>query len=220
MKWIQAGLQRVQKIIKDKSFRHWAFGAAVLIAVSFFVGSWMEDRIQKNTLEHDAKLIAVLHAYAPESTSSAIRALQAENDPILVVRGAHLLIANHYEKTQDNIAIRSILTWFTVLVMVVRGLKLSINVRGIYKHFRKIWHQRKGTIPANDCDTELKEALAELSAELKTPVEHMTALADAALQQNLDPTRYHALAIKLQQQAQDLNTFITSLTAPESEKDA
>ncbi|MFR6344806.1 MAG: hypothetical protein ACLUO4_08375, partial [Christensenellales bacterium] len=113
---------------KRKKLFNWCLVALLLVTAAFFLGSWVENRIDKALRQHDALVAAAVQQAAPDALSPVLSALQA-NDPALQAQGEALLAEQGYVSPEQHTGVRTIFTVFMLVVMLLRGAQLVFGTR-------------------------------------------------------------------------------------------
>ena len=195
--------------------RRWLAATLVLLLGVFLLGSWIERRIDARALEQDAKLIAVMEQYAPDYVEQAIAALRQPRDPAQIARGLALLQRYGYQGSQDQVAVRAIFTAFMVFIMVFRGAWLSFTMRRAYRRARVVGQAyrsaKQSPPPAPGQEIAVRDAILDLSQQLKGKERTLRAVTDALLSQNMSQENFQKLSRNLARHMERLDSLAEDL---------
>lgn len=195
---------------KRKKLINWCLVALLLVTAAFFLGSWVENRIDKALRQHDALIAAAVQQAAPDALSPVLSALQA-NDPALQAQGEALLAEQGYVSPEQHTGVRTIFTVFMLVVMLLRGAKLVFGTRRMFRRARgasrKASQQLLSVLRPAEQEPEqipLRQALSELSELISQPLQSARTLNEIVLEKGVDAQKYTEFCTKLKTQ---LNRF-------------
>lgn len=201
--------------------------ALLLLVSAFFLGSWVESRLDAEVRRHDALLAATLEQLAPESLDPVLSSLQF-GDEALEARGQALLQEKNYDPPEPRTGARAIFTVFMLAVMLLRGAKLVFSTRRMFRHVRGASQKASSQLTGLMYDTPtegqvpLRQALGELSQVLRRPLRSARTLTDVVLQKGVDAHKYAEFCAKLQAQldkTEDTLALLTRLSSLQSDLD-
>lgn len=201
--------------------------ALLLLASAFFLGSWVESRLDAEVRRHDALIAATLAEHAPDTLDAALSVLQSGDDA-LEARGQALLQEKNYDPPEPHTGARAIFTAFMLAVMLLRGAKLVFSTRRMFRHVRgasqKASSQITGLMRATPSDSQvpLRQALGELSEVLSRPLRSARTFTDVVLQKGVDAHKYAEFCAKLQAQldkTEDTLALLTRLSSLQADLD-
>ncbi len=204
-----------------KSLGRWFIFALLVVAAAFFLGSWVESRLESSIRRHDALLAAAVEQAAPEALPSVLSALCA-NDDDAAARGESLLSSYGYTPQEQHTGARGLFTAFMLLVMLLRGARLVYGTRRMVKNVRGASRTASSQIlslvrnePSAD-SIPVRQAVQELSEIIGQPLQSARTLSEIILQKNLDEEKYKQFCKKLKTQldkTQDLLLLLTKLSS-------
>ena len=213
---------------KRKKMINWCLVALLLVTAAFFLGSWVENRIEKALRQHDALVAAAVQQTAPDVLSPVLSALQA-NDPALQTQGEALLAEQGYVSPEHHTGVRTVFTVFMLVVMLLRGAKLVFGTRRMFRRARgasqKASQQLSSVLRPAEQEPEqipLRQALSELSELISQPLQSARKLNEIVLEKGVDAQKYTEFCTKLKTQ---LNRFeilllqLSKLTSLKTELD-
>ena len=213
---------------KRKKLINWCLVALLLVTAAFFLGSWVENRIEKALRQHDALVAAAVQQTAPDVLSPVLSALQA-NDPALQTQGEALLAEQGYVSPEQHTGVRTVFTVFMLVVMLLRGAKLVFGTRRMFQRARgasqKASQQLSSVLRPAEQEPEqipLRQALSELSELISQPLQSARTLNEIVLGKGVDAQKYTEFCTKLKTQ---LNRFeilllqLSKLTSLKTELD-
>lgn len=208
-----------------KDFGRWLIFALLVVAAAFFLGSWVESRLDASIRRHDALVAAAVEQAVPDALPSVLSMLQSNEDSA-VAHGEALLSAYGYTPPQQHTGARGLFTAFMLLVMLLRGAKLVYGTRRMVKNVRgasrTVSTQLLSLVrnePVED-SIPIRQAVQELSELVGQPLQSARTLSEIILQKNLDEQKYKQFCRRLKAQldkTQDLLLLLTKLSSLEED---
>lgn len=203
---------------KRKKLFNWCLVALLLVTAAFFLGSWVENRIDKALRQHDALVAAAVQQAAPDVLSPVLSALQA-NDPALQAQGEALLAEQGYVSPEQHTGVRTIFTVFMLVVMLLRGAKLVFGTRRMFRRARgasqKASQQLSSVLRPAEQEPEqipLRQALSELSELISQPLQSARTLNEIVLEKGVDAQKYTEFCTKLKTQLNQFEILLLQLS--------
>lgn len=200
-----------------KGFGRWLIFALLVVAAAFFLGSWVESRLDDSIRRHDALVAAAVEQAAPEALPSVIASLQSDDDNA-AAQGEALLSTLGYTPQEQHTGARGLFTAFMLFVMLLRGAKLVYGTRRMVKNVRGVSRTASTqllSLVSNEPTAEnipIRQAVQELSELVEQPLQSARTLTEIVLQKNLDEEKYKQFCRKLKTQLDKTQDFLLLLT--------
>ena len=206
--------EKLKEVISDnidksgakRTLKTWLVGALLLIAATFFLGSWVEGRIDRITYEHDANMVATVEGVAPDAVEDVIQGLKASYTDEKIARGKEILQANGYEGSEDRVGVRTIFTVFMLIVILLRSLRFTQTIKKLFTRKK----DRHSEMPEKMEKIAVREVMGDMVHTVKDPIDQANLMAESLLDREIDKGQYEKFREKLIKYVNIVNTMVRS----------